>query len=299
MFGALALGGYTAGVVHLLAHGAFKALLFLAAGSIIHAVGTQRVDSMGGLRGAMPVTFASMTVGLAALAGIPPFVGFFSKDAVLGLAADQALHGHQPARSWLLLVAGLITAAVTAAYCTRTWLLVFWGPHRGSEPRAAPHESPPLMTIPLMAFSWLCVVGGAAVVFPHFLGVDREPLHWATMAVSLAVVLASVGFTATEWRRLEMTDPAVSLGRWRGVLAAEFSYDRILAAVVNRPTDGAVRVVQAAEIGVVEPYVRGAEAGARWSGRLVRLAHDGNAQRYLTAVAIGAVALAVIVGVAS
>jgi NADH-quinone oxidoreductase subunit L len=299
MFGALALGGYTASVLHLLSHGAFKALLFLAAGSVIHALGTQRVDSMGGLGLSMPITFATMTVGLASLAGLPPFIGFFSKDSVVGLAADEAFRGEQASRSWLLLVAGLVTAAVTAAYCTRTWLLVFWGPRRESAPGTAPHEPSLLMTGPLMALAGVCVVGDGFVLFPHFLGVDREPLHPLTMVVSLGVVVAAGGFTAAEWLRLDMGDPARTLGRWRPVLAGEFGYDRLLAAVVNRPTDLAVRAVAAAEDAVVDPYVRGTEAGARWTGRLVRFAHDGNAQRYLTAVALGAVVLALIVGIAS
>jgi NADH-quinone oxidoreductase subunit L len=299
MFGALALGGYTAGVLHLLSHGAFKALLFLAAGSVIHALGTQRVDSMGGLGLSMPITFATMTVGLASLAGLPPFVGFFSKDSVLGLAADAAFHGEQTSRSWLLLVAGLATAAVTAAYCTRTWLLVFWGPRRDPSSASIPHEPSALMTGPLLALAGVCVAGGGFVLFPHFLGVGREPLHPLTMAVSLLVVVAAGGFTAAEWLRLDMGDPARTLGRWRPALAGEFGYDRLLAAVVNRPTDLTVRTVAVAEDAVVDPYVRGAEAGARWTGRLVRFAHDGNAQRYLTAVALGAVALALIVGIAS
>jgi NADH-quinone oxidoreductase subunit L len=299
MFGALALGGYTAGVLHLLSHGAFKALLFLAAGSVIHALGTQRVDSMGGLGLSMPITFATMTVGLASLAGLPPFVGFFSKDSVVGVAADAAFHGEQTGRSWLLLIAALATAAVTAAYCMRTWLLVFWGPRRSAAPAASPHEPSALMTAPLMALAGGCLVGGLVVVFPHFLGVEREPLHLATMAVTFLVVVVGGGFTAAEWLRLEMTDPARMLGRWQPVLAGEFGYDRLLRAVVDRPTDLAVASVAAAEDAVVDPYVRGAEAGARWSGRLIRFAHDGNAQRYLTAVALGAVVLALLVGVAS
>jgi NADH-quinone oxidoreductase subunit L len=299
MFGALALGGYTAGVLHLLSHGAFKALLFLAAGSIIHALGTQRINSMGGLGLSMPITFATMTVGFASLAGLPPFVGFFSKDSILGIAADDAFHGNQPGRSWLLLVAGLLTAAVTAAYCMRTWLLVFWGPRHEAVSASTPHEPSPLMTGPLMALAGICVLGGGFVVFPHFLGVDREPLHVAMMVVSWIVVIAAAGFTAAEWLRLDMADPARTLGRWRPALAGEFGYDRLLAALVNKPTDAAVRAVAAAEDAVVGPYVRGTETGARWTGRLLRYAHDGNAQRYLTAVAIGAVALAVIVGIAS
>jgi NADH-quinone oxidoreductase subunit L len=240
-----------------------------------------------------------MTVGFASLAGLPPFVGFFSKDSVLGLAADDAFNGEQAGRAWLLLVAGLVTVAVTAAYCTRTWLLVFWGPRREAVPAAAPHEPSPLMTWPLMILAAVCVVGGGFVLFPHFLGVEREPLYLPMMAVSLLVVVAAAGFTAAEWLRLEMTDPARTLGRWQPVLAGEFRYDRLLAAIVNRPTDFAVRAVAAAEDTVVDPYVTGTEAGARWTGRLVRYAHDGNAQRYLTAVALGAVVLALIVGIAS
>jgi NADH-quinone oxidoreductase subunit L len=299
MFGALALGGYTAGVLHLLSHGAFKALLFLAAGSVIHAVGTQRIDSMGGLGLSMPITFATMTVGFASLAGLPPFVGFFSKDSVIGLAADDAFHGEHAGSAWLLLVAGLATATVTAAYCTRAWLLVFWGPRREPMPAATPHEPSLLMTGPLMALSGVCVVGGGFVLFPHFLGVDREPLHLVSMGVTLVLVVAGAAFTTAEWLRLEMTDPAGALGRWRPALAGEFGYDRLLEALTNRPTDFAVQAVAAAEDAVVDPYVRGAEAGARWTGRLVRYAQDGNAQRYLTAVALGAVALAVLVGIAS
>jgi NADH-quinone oxidoreductase subunit L len=299
MFGALSLGGYSEGVLHLLSHGAFKALLFLAAGSVIHALGTQRVDSMGGLGLSMPITFATMTVGLASLAGLPPFVGFFSKDAVLGLAAHAAFHGEQTSRSWLLLVVGLTTTAVTAAYCTRTWLLVFWGPRRASTPAAAPHESPTLMTAPLMALAGVCVIGGGFVVFPHFLGVERDPLYPLTMIVSLLVVVVAGGFTAAEWLRLEMGDPAATLGRWRPMLVGEFGYDRLLNAVVDRPTDLAVRTVAAAEDAVVDTYVEGAEAGTRWTGRFIRFAHDGNAQRYLTAVALGAVVLALVVGLVS
>jgi hypothetical protein len=150
-----------------------------------------------------------------------------------------------------------------------------------------------------MALAGCCVVGGSVVVFPHFLGVDREPLHLLTMAVSLLVVVIGGGFTVVEWLRLDRSDPARTLGRWQPVLAGEFGYDRLLHALVDRPTDLAVSAVSAAETAVVDPYVRGTEAGARWSGRLVRFAHDGNAQRYLTAVAVGAVVLAVVVGVAS
>ena len=110
MLAALAVGSALAAIFHLLTHAAFKALLFLAAGSVIHAVGTNLMPDMGGLRRLMPVTFVTMTVGLAALAGLPPFAGFFSKEAVLGAAEETAAHHDGPAAAWtgwLVLVVGL------------------------------------------------------------------------------------------------------------------------------------------------------------------------------------------------
>src|SRR6185503_15736521 len=110
MLAALSVGSALASTFHLLTHAAFKALLFLAAGSVIHAVGTNLMPDMGGLRRLMPVTFATMTIGLAALAGLPPFSGFFSKEAVLG-AAEEAARQQGPIASWaawLVLVVGLV-----------------------------------------------------------------------------------------------------------------------------------------------------------------------------------------------
>jgi NADH-quinone oxidoreductase subunit L len=294
MFAGLSLAGYSAGVLHLFSHGAFKALLFLAAGSVIHAIGTQRVDSMGGLRRAMPVTFATMTVGFAALAGVPPFVGFFSKDEVLGLAAEHAFDGEQGIRPWLVLVIGLITAALTAAYATRAWLMVFWGPRRRQPYPVQPHESPLLMTAPLVILAGATVLGGLAVVFPHFLGVEHEP-HWWMFAVSSSVVLLSVAFIAAEWSRMGRRDPVGSLA-WLRPAAAEFGYDAALVRGTSMATSTAVRTVAASESLVIEPYVRGGDEGAQWGSRLVRWLHDGNLQRYVTAVVLGAVAVAVIVG---
>ena len=149
MLAALSVGSAVAAEFHLLTHAAFKALLFLAAGSVIHAVGTNLMPDMGGLRRLMPVTFATMTVGLAALAGIPPFAGFFSKEAVLGAAEETAVHHEGPAYAWtgwLVLVVGLATVAVTAAYVTRLWLMTFF-----DRPRAgvAAHEPSPAMRWPL------------------------------------------------------------------------------------------------------------------------------------------------------
>ncbi|MFC8856858.1 NADH-quinone oxidoreductase subunit L [Streptomyces sp. NPDC057144] len=146
MTGALATGDRGAAVFHLLSHGAFKALLFLAAGVIIHAAGTNSLAAMSrmrGLRDRVPDAYWTMTVALLALAAIPPFSGFFSKESVLGAAEHVATGhtGHAPgAAGWTVLVAGLITALLTAAYATRLWLLAFRG--RGAE--APDHGRQPL-----------------------------------------------------------------------------------------------------------------------------------------------------------
>src|SRR3954463_11393922 len=135
MFGALAAGAWSAAVLHLLAHGVFKALLFLAAGSVVHAVGgATSMEAMGGLRARLPVTFVTMTLGFGALAGVVPLVGFFTKDAVIHGAYEQAAHGHLvwPWVAWLLLASMVATAALTVAYSQRAWLLVFFGEGRVS-----------------------------------------------------------------------------------------------------------------------------------------------------------------------
>ncbi|WP_405439125.1 NADH-quinone oxidoreductase subunit L [Streptomyces avidinii] len=147
MVGALAVGDRGAAVFHLLSHGAFKALLFLGAGVIIHAAGTNSLGAMsrmGGLAQRIPDAFWTMTIALLALAAVPPFAGFFSKEAVL-VAAEHTATGHSEfapsAAGWLVLVAGLLTALLTAAYATRLWLMAFRGrgaaaPDHGKEPLA-------------------------------------------------------------------------------------------------------------------------------------------------------------------
>ncbi len=147
MIGALAVGDRGAAVFHLLSHGAFKALLFLGAGVIIHAAGTNSLAAMSrmdGLSKRIPDAFWTMTIALLALAAIPPFAGFFSKEAVL-VAAEQTATGHSDlapgAAGWVVLVAGVLTALLTAAYATRLWLMAFRGrgaaaPDHGREPFA-------------------------------------------------------------------------------------------------------------------------------------------------------------------
>ncbi|WP_328583182.1 NADH-quinone oxidoreductase subunit 5 family protein [Streptomyces sp. NBC_00370] len=157
MTGALAVGDRGAAVFHLLAHGAFKALLFLGAGVVIHAAGTNSLAAMsrmGGLAKRIPDAYWTMTVALLALAAIPPFAGFFSKESVLG-AAEHAALGDSAlapgAAGWTVLVAGLVTALLTAAYATRLWLLAF----HGHGPEAVAHGRQP---VAMSAVLWVLAI---------------------------------------------------------------------------------------------------------------------------------------------
>ncbi|MGW3355835.1 NADH-quinone oxidoreductase subunit 5 family protein [Streptomyces bungoensis] len=195
MTGALAVGDRGAAVFHLLSHGAFKALLFLAAGVVIHAAGTNSLAAMSrmsGLRDRVPDAYWTMTVALLALAAIPPFSGFFSKESVLG-AAEHVISGHTGhapgAAGWIVLVAGLLTALLTAAYATRLWLLAFYG--RGAE--APDHGRQPLtMTVVLwvLAVPSLAFGGLAYRALPGwFDGRDLTPsLLTSILGTGLAVV---------------------------------------------------------------------------------------------------------------
>ncbi|MFC9928350.1 NADH-quinone oxidoreductase subunit L [Streptomyces sp. NPDC127190] len=206
MTGALAAGDRGAAVFHLLSHGAFKALLFLAAGVIIHAAGTNSLAAMSrmhGLRDRIPDAYWTMTVALLALAAIPPFSGFFSKESVLG-AAEQAAHGHTAgvpgAAGWIVLVAGLVTALLTAAYAARLWLLAFRG--RGAE--APDHGRQPLtMTVVLwvLAVPSLAFGGLAYRALPDwFDGRDLTPtLLTSILGTGLALVGGLLAYGA--WQR--------------------------------------------------------------------------------------------------
>ncbi|MGW5429683.1 NADH-quinone oxidoreductase subunit 5 family protein [Streptomyces sp. NPDC004059] len=217
MTGSLAVGDRGAAVFHLLSHGAFKALLFLAAGVIIHAAGTNSLAAMSrmhGLRDRIPDAYWTMTVALLALAAIPPFSGFFSKESVLG-AAEHAADGgtlHVPgAAGWIVLVAGLATALLTAAYATRLWLLAFRG--RGAE--APEHGRQPLtMTVVLwvLAVPSLAFGGLAYRSLPGWF--DGRALTPTLLTSILGTGLAVVGglLTYGAWQRTTQLAARVPLG---------------------------------------------------------------------------------------
>ncbi|MFJ5529516.1 NADH-quinone oxidoreductase subunit L [Streptomyces sp. NPDC093261] len=216
MTGALAVGDRGAAVFHLLSHGAFKALLFLAAGVIIHAAGTNSLAAMSrmkDLRSRVPDAYWTMTVALLSLAAIPPFAGFFSKESVLG-AAEHVATGHTEhapgAAGWIILVTGLVTALLTAAYATRLWLLAF----RGHGPEAPDHGKQPLtmnavlwvLSVPSLAF------GLAYGVLPDWF--DGRSLTPALTTSVLGTGLALVGGLVTygAWRHTTALGSRVPLG---------------------------------------------------------------------------------------
>src|SRR3989442_1073302 len=146
--------GYSAALYHLFNHAFFKALLFLGAGSVIHAVHTNDMREMGGLSNPMPVTSKAMLFGSLALAGIIPFSGFFSKGEILSITFDA---GSEQPLFYVLYAFGVITAFLTAFYVFRLWFMTFWGDYRGHEHL---HESPPVMTVPLMILAGFALVSG-------------------------------------------------------------------------------------------------------------------------------------------
>lgn len=299
MFAALSLHGYQEGVVHLLSHGAFKALLFLAAGSVILVTGRQQLGELGGLRRAMPITFATMTVGLAALAGIPPFVGFFSKDAIVALALHEAHAGS--GRAWVVLAASLATVVLTAAYSARVWLLVFFGtaPPReelADSPSPEPSEAGPFITVPLVLLAIVVLVGGVGVLEPGFLDVSRRRFEpWAMLVSTVAAVIALL-VTYLAWRRAGRQDPAPALGWLLTPLRRELDIDRAVDAVVVRGVAQTSLLVDGAEREAIATNVVRTERLFQRSGRALRRLHAGQVTGYLTAVAIGAVAIAVVIG---
>ncbi|AKZ57486.1 NADH dehydrogenase subunit NuoL2 [Streptomyces ambofaciens ATCC 23877] len=205
MTGALAAGDRGAAVFHLISHGAFKALLFLAAGVIIHAAGTNSLAAMSrmrGLRDRVPDAYWTMTVALLALAAIPPFSGFFSKESVL-VAAEHVATGHTEhapgAAGWTVLVAGLVTALLTAAYAARLWLLAFRG--RGAE--APDHGRQPLVmnaVLWVLAIPSLALGGLAFRLLPDwFDGQDLTPtLTTSVLGTGVALIGGIVTYAA--WR---------------------------------------------------------------------------------------------------
>ncbi|MFF5445920.1 NADH-quinone oxidoreductase subunit L [Streptomyces sp. NPDC012888] len=337
MTGALAVGDRGAAVFHLLSHGAFKALLFLGAGVIIHAAGTNSLAAMArmdGLAKRIPDAFWTMTIGLLALAAIPPFAGFFSKEAVL-VAAEHTAVGDSdfaPASAgWLVLVSGVLTALLTAAYATRLWLMAFRGrgaaaPDHGKEPLAMTgvlwllavpsvafglaagpladwfdgHELSPTLTTSVLGTG--AAVIGAMLSYALWQRASSRPVP--ATGVPAAAAAAESAAETPEVDEVTHDHPAVPagpapdpgkalLGPLYPHAAVGFHLDAVYDALFVRPVRAAAGLVRFLDREVVDTYVRGAGSGAKLLGTLVRRAQTGNVQSYLSALLAGAVVLAI------
>jgi NADH-quinone oxidoreductase subunit L len=235
MMAALSVSAVDPAIFHLMTHAAFKALLFLCAGSVIHAVGSNLMSRMGGLRRSMPLTFITMSVGLGALIGVPPLAGFWSKESIVAALAG---------RPWLMWAA-LAGVAVTAWYSTRLWLLTFFGPQRvhGHEPRAD-------MTVPLvlLALPSFGLGMGIYAVRGDLVHLDSElalPLGLAALGVALALVTC------------RSRDPVASLGGAGPWIAGGFGLDTVQRWLVVEPVRALARAARAVDVSGVDGAVMG------------------------------------------
>jgi NADH-quinone oxidoreductase subunit L len=323
MVAALGIGeaGYTPGLFHLFTHAFFKALLFLGAGSVIHAVHSNNMSEMGGLRRFMPVTFVTFVIGAAALSGIPPLAGFWSKDEIISTAF------HEGSYVWMV---GLLTAILTAFYMTRAVLLTFFGDYRGT---AHAHESPAVMTGPLVVLAGFSVVAGFlnATAFDvhlfgewvHFGEAGAEAFNYGFAAVSVLGAVAGIVVGFRLYRRWRERDPLRALGPGYTLLERKYYLDDIYLRGVVRPVqypvaagvywtnqrilDGIVngaawltRKLGAFTYDILDQrFVDGAVNGVgqvtRKSGGLLKYIQSGNVQRYavflFVGVAIAAIAI--------
>jgi NADH-quinone oxidoreductase subunit L len=322
MMAALGLGpdGHTPAFFHLFTHAFFKALLFLGAGSIIHAVHSNNMSSMGGLRTAMPVTYGTFLIGAGALAGIPPLAGFWSKDEILA----EAFRGGEIG----VFIVALLTAGLTALYMTRAIRLTFFGEYRGE---GHPHESPRVMTVPLVILAGLSAVvgffgapfveGGFAQLVhfgeeAHIAGFEFVP---AAMAVALA--LGAIWAGNRLYGTFREVDPLHRFGAlytfverkyylddiyMRGIVRpiqypiarfTDWTNTHVLDAVVNATawlTRMFGRGTDAVDRRVVDGAVNRVAIGTGWTGGLLRYVQSGNVQRYAVILFAGVTVLAVV-----
>ncbi|MGA2964878.1 MAG: NADH-quinone oxidoreductase subunit L [Terriglobales bacterium] len=321
MFMACGVGAFSAGIFHLMMHAFFKGLLFLAAGSVIHGVGgEQDMRKMGGLRIYMPWTFITMGIATLAIAGIPPFAGFWSKDEILWRAFGS---------SWVYWLIGVITAFITSFYMFRLMYMTFGGEYRGAAAQAAhahdahlhdahgqghgePHESSWVMLAPLVILALLSVVGGFVGYgnrFEHFLApvfqgtaaaVAEEAapeaagraLEYLLMGVSISV--AGLGWLLAYLlysRRPQLPARiAASLGALYRAVANKYYIDELYAVLFIKPVvDGSTTILwHGVDQGAIDATVNNSADAARHVSDNVRHMQSGNLRSYAGWVAAGA-----------
>jgi len=287
MFLGLGCGAFSAGIFHLMTHAFFKALLFLGAGSVIHALsGEQDLRNMGGLRKKIPMTFAVLLCASVAIAGVPPFSGFFSKDAIL-----VAAYAHAPWMYWV----GVITAGMTAFYVFRAIFMCFFGEYRGT---AHPHESPLVMIAPLGVLALLSL-GGGFINVPKFLepvfGQLHEVQDESLMYISVAAGLIGIALAYLFYVVKPGTADAIARalgGVYRLVLNKYYVDEVYDAAVVQPVVDGSRTVLwRGVDAGLIDGIVDGAGTSAQSVGGVLRHLQSGYIRRYAAWVLVGSILL--------
>ncbi len=290
--------GYMAGMFHLFTHAMFKALLFLGAGSIIHAVHSNEMSAMGGLRKYMPVTHITFLIACLAIAGIPPFSGFFSKDEIL-----TACFRFSPVMGWIMTV----IAAMTAFYMFRLYYGIFWGSSEPGQKSASdeshshqhtPHESLLAMTVPLMFLAAVTIVAGF-IPFGHFVSSNGEAytihLDWGVAGTSIAIAVISIA-VATYMYKGEKQPVADALARrFNGLWTAayhRFYIDEVYQFITHRIIFGCIsRPIAWWDRHVVDGFFDFLAWGANATSDEIRGLQSGRIQQYTFVFLLGTLAL--------
>ena len=295
---AVGLSGPTPAMFHLTTHAFFKALLFLAAGSVIIGMHhEQDIWQMGNLRKKMPITFWTFLVGALALSGVPPFSGFYSKDSILAQALEQ--------KNYLLFGVAVFVAALTAFYTFRLFFVVFFGQEK-SKAASHAHESPLVMTLPLLALALFAAIGGFIGIWNNYgsqfiaehetLSVAQqitEPLkNIGPMLAGLAAAAVGI-FVAFSLYKNVTSDPLpAKLGGLATAMKNKFYFDELYEATFIRAHDFIATVMDVIDRWFVEGFCIGlVRGGTDFTGRALRLVQTGNLQTYAFLFVLGVAAL--------
>ena len=290
--------GYMAGMFHLFTHAMFKALLFLGAGSIIHAVHSNEMSAMGGLRKYMPITHITFLIACLAIAGIPPFSGFFSKDEIL-----TACFQFSPIMGWIMTV----ITGMTAFYMFRLYYGIFWA---GSEPgqksasdggdshMPPPHESPLAMTLPLMLLAVVTIVAGF-IPFGHFISSNGEAynihLDWSVAGTSIAVAVVSIAIATYIYAGSRQPVADTLAHRFKGLWTAayhRFYLDEVYQFITHRIIFGCIcHPIAWWDRHVVDGFFNFLAWGAEATSEEIRGLQSGRIQQYTFVFLLGTLAL--------
>jgi len=291
---AVGLSGPTAAMFHLTTHAFFKALLFLAAGSVIIGMHhEQDIWQMGGLKKKMPVTFWTFTIGALALSGIPPFAGFYSKDSIFAQCLEQ--------KNYLLFAVAVFVAGLTAFYTFRLFFVVFFGKEKSDHAKHA-HESPLIITAPLVILAIFATIGGFIGITNNYgsqFAADHETLSLTQqlleplktpvpMLIGIGVALAGIFLAFSLYKNGDKDPLPAKLGGLATAMKNKFYFDELYEATFIRAHDFLAAVADWIDRWILEGAIIGAiRGGTDLSGRALRLAQTGNLQTYAFLFVLG------------